>query len=169
MSDDPVGIQVGTGIATLVRKESHQSAEQPPIGVSCGEPASRRKAGPTSLLGWILQRYMGSVRPMAGLGLPFSPVAVSDDWFEWPSLLDLFPAYFPGVKTSRDSLVVDINLDAGSGSGSANSLKPADSDFIHYAYRPFDVPLALLVGKRPDYWIDRDLSIDRTCFPATWR
>ena len=26
--DDPVGIQVGTAIATLVRKDSHQSAEQ---------------------------------------------------------------------------------------------------------------------------------------------
>ena len=40
------------------------------------------------------------------------PVAVSDDWFDWPSLVDLFPAHFPGVKTNRDAfLMVDIRQD----------------------------------------------------------
>ena len=46
---------------------------------------------------------------MPGLGLPFAPVAVSDDWFDWPELVDLFPAHFPGVKTARDTFLVDVD------------------------------------------------------------
>ena len=45
------------------------------------------------------------------LGLPFKPAAVSDEWFDWPSLPDLFPVSFPGVKTSRDGFLVGIDLD----------------------------------------------------------
>ena len=48
---------------------------------------------------------------MFDIGLPFKPMAVSPDWSEWPSLPDLFPISFPGVKTSSDSLVVDVDLD----------------------------------------------------------
>ncbi len=148
-SDNPVGIQVGTAIATLVRKESHQSAEQIDWRELWGTSKSREldeSAGvdPSALY--------GSVRPMAGLGLPFSPVAVSDDWFEWPSLLDLFPAYFPGVKTSRDSLVVDINLD-DLRKRISELVEAADSDFIRYAYRPFDV--------RWLYWSEKTGLLDR--------
>ena len=51
---DPVGIQVGTAITTLVRK-----------------------------------------------ALPFKRTTVSADWFDWPTLPDLFPASFPGVQTKR--------------------------------------------------------------------
>ena len=49
--------------------------------------------------------------PILALGLPFAPVAMGDGWHDWPSLPDLFPASFPGVKTSRDSFLVDIDLD----------------------------------------------------------
>ncbi len=45
------------------------------------------------------------------MGLPFKPMPVSANWFDWPSLPELFPASFPGVKTSRDGFVVDTDLD----------------------------------------------------------
>ena len=45
------------------------------------------------------------------LGLPFVRTAVSNHWFDWPTLPDLFPASFPGVKTSRDGFLVDTDLD----------------------------------------------------------
>ena len=45
------------------------------------------------------------------LGLPFSEVAVSRNWSEWPSLPDLFPRFFPGVQTKRDAFLVDIEHD----------------------------------------------------------
>ena len=44
------------------------------------------------------------------LGLPFAPVAASADWHDWPSLPELFPVSFPGVKTSRDAFLVDIDV-----------------------------------------------------------
>ena len=49
--------------------------------------------------------------PVLRLGLPFTPTVVSEDWFDWPSLSDLFSASFPGVTTSRDGLFVDVDLD----------------------------------------------------------
>ena len=50
-------------------------------------------------------------QPHLDIGLPLKPVAVNPRWSEWPSLPDLFPASFPGVKTNRDSFVIDIDLD----------------------------------------------------------
>ena len=55
-------------------------------------------------------RIYESVKPLLPLGLPFAPTTVSEDWFDWPALPDLFPASFPGVKTNRDSFLVDIDL-----------------------------------------------------------
>ena len=45
------------------------------------------------------------------MGLPFADVAVNLGWSEWPSLPDLFPTSFPGVKTSRDSFLTDVDLE----------------------------------------------------------
>ena len=50
-------------------------------------------------------------RRRLALGLPFADLAMSDCWMDWPALPDLFPSYFPGVTTSRDSFLVDISLD----------------------------------------------------------
>ena len=52
-----------------------------------------------------------SVSPLLPLGLPFAPTLVNEDWFDWPALPELFPASFPGVKTSRDSFLVDVDPD----------------------------------------------------------
>ena len=52
-----------------------------------------------------------SVVPVRPLGLPFVPIEVSEGWFGWPALPDLFPTSFPGVKTSRDSFLVDTDLE----------------------------------------------------------
>ena len=52
-----------------------------------------------------------ALEPVPHLGLPFKPMAVGEGWFDRPSLPDLFPASFPGVKTSRNGFLVDIDLD----------------------------------------------------------
>ena len=44
-------------------------------------------------------------------GCRSAPTVVSKDWFDWPALPDLFPASFPGVKTSRDPFLVDVDTD----------------------------------------------------------
>ena len=51
------------------------------------------------------------MKPNPHLGLPFKAAVVSEDWFNWPALPDLFPVSFPGVKTSRNGFLIDIDLD----------------------------------------------------------
>ena len=105
---DPVGIQVGTAIATLVRKVNHEPAERVGFRHLWGraKPADLLETAETApdLL------YEG-IEPVLPLGLPFVRTAVSTDWFDRPALPDLFPASFPGVKTSRDGFLVDTDLD----------------------------------------------------------
>ena len=105
---DPVGIQVGTAIATLVRKEDHAPTER--IGFrhlwgtdKRADLLEKAEAEPGEL-------YDG-VEPVLRLGLPFVSAAVSADWFDWPTLPELFLASFPGVNTSRDGFLVDTDLD----------------------------------------------------------
>ncbi|MYE01331.1 MAG: N-6 DNA methylase, partial [Alphaproteobacteria bacterium] len=105
---DPVGIQVGTAVATLVRKAEHKSAEKVEFRHLWGrakrsELLETAEADPEALY--------GTVEPVLPLGLPFVRTAVSADWFGWPSLPELFPVSFPGVKTSRDGFLVDTDLD----------------------------------------------------------
>ena len=105
---DPVGIQVGTAIATLVRKAEHAPA---------GEVGFRHLWGQAKREGLLETAeaepgalYDG-ITPIPPLGLPFVRTAVSEEWFDWPALPDLFPVSFPGVKTSRDGFLVDVDLD----------------------------------------------------------
>ena len=107
-SEDPVGIQVGTAITTLVRKSNHAPAQSVGFRHLWGqskhvELVATSESQPKDL-------YVG-VAPLLSLGLPFANLAVSDGWREWPSLPDLFPTSFPGVKSGRDSFVVDTDLD----------------------------------------------------------
>ena len=105
---DPVGIQVGTAIATLVRKADH---------VPAGEVCFRHLWGQAKREGLLETAetepgvlYDG-IAPIPPLGLPFVCTAVSEEWFDWPALPDLFPVSFPGVKTDRDGFLVDVDLD----------------------------------------------------------
>ena len=104
---DPVGIQVGTAIATLVRKADHEPADRVGFRHLWGQAKradllETAEAAPDAL-------YEG-IEPVLPLGLPFVRTAVSTDWFGWPSLPDLFPVSFPGVQSKRDSFLIDIDL-----------------------------------------------------------
>ena len=104
---DPVGIQVGTAITTLVRKTDHRAADSVGIRNLWGQ-SKRTELRETAEA--CPETLYGTVEPVLQLGLPFVRTALSADWFDWPSLPDLFPASFPGVKTSRDGFLVDIDL-----------------------------------------------------------
>ena len=108
--EEPVGIQVGTAITTLVRKEKKDHAPAKTVGFRHLWGQTKREhliataqAEPDALY--------DSVEPNLSLGLPFAQMAVSDEWSGWPSLPDLFPMSFPGVKSGRDTFVVDIDVD----------------------------------------------------------
>ena len=106
--EDPVGIQVGTAIATLVRKADHVPAEAVAFRHLWGETKPAQLAETAEA---ALDELYERVSPSRGLGLPFAPTAASDKWFDWPALPDLFPQYFPGVQTGRDAFLVDIDRD----------------------------------------------------------
>ncbi len=161
-SGDPVGIQVGTAIATLVRKAEHAPAETVDFRHLWGqakltELTDTAESEPAALY--------DDVAPVLPLGLPFSEVAVNRNWNEWPSLPDLFPTSFPGVKTGSDSFLVDIDLDKLKlrikdhfNSAKTEQIRPDEQGFVRYAYRPFDsrwlyweADSGLLDRPRPDY------------------
>ena len=105
---DPVGIQVGTAVATLVRKSEHVPAESVGFRHLWGQ-AKREELTETADAGSAA--LYESITPVLPLGLPFTSVAVNQSWSDWPSLPDLFPVSFPGVTTGRDSFLVDIDID----------------------------------------------------------
>ncbi len=102
------GIQVGTAIATLIRKTDHVPASDVAFRHLWG------KAKPEELIATSEAEpdmLYSRIEPILSLGLPFTQTVVSDEWFDWPELPDLFPVSFPGVKTSRDGFLVDVDLD----------------------------------------------------------
>ena len=106
--EDPVGIQVGTAIATLVRKADHAPAKSVGFRHLWGQ---KKREELTATAVATPDELYDSVEPNLSLGLPFSRTAVSAAWSSWPSLPDLFPESFPGVTTSRDPFLVDVDID----------------------------------------------------------
>ena len=105
---DPKGIQVGTAIATLVRKANHKPTKTVEFRHLWGRKKSTELTATAEAEPYALY---SKIEPVLPLGLPFAEMSVSSDWFDWPTLPDLFPVSFPGVKTSRDGFLVDIDLD----------------------------------------------------------
>ena len=109
------GIKVGTSIALLSRSgidtDTSGSGRILYRDFHQARADERRQALLDSLDDAGTDIGYSSVEPNLRLGLPFKPMAVSEHWFDWPTLPDLFPVSFPGVKTSRDGFLVDVDLD----------------------------------------------------------
>ena len=109
------GIRVGTSIALLSR--SGAAADTSTGGrilyrdFHQARAEERRQALLESLDDAGIDEGYSTFEPDLRLGLPFKPTAVSEHWFDWPTLPDLFPVSFPGVKTSRDRFLVDTDID----------------------------------------------------------
>ena len=140
------GIRVGTAITLLSKsKIATEQAGNRRIHYRDFDQAradERRLALLDSLDAPEMDSGYTEMQPQLGLGLPFKPMAVGDGWQDWPALPALFPTSFPGVKTSRDSFLVDIDLDRlkkrVKDYFNSEDTTPDEAGFIHYAYRPFD-------------------------------
>ncbi len=102
---NPEGIRVGTAITLLVR-----SAGIPAASVNFRHLWGKTKR--QQLLETAVQdgkSLYTQITPSLDLGLPFMPDKVNRGYFTWPLLPNLFPESFPGIKTSRDDVVVDID------------------------------------------------------------
>ncbi len=119
------GIQVGTAVATLVRrsrrpevKPSKRKGQSLLTSAATERILFRHLWGKNKraeLLATVEQRRAGIYQPLkppVEVGLPFVPTRMQSGFFKWPLLPDLFPVSFPGVKTSRDEFLVDMDKDA---------------------------------------------------------
>ena len=108
------GIKVGTSIALLSKSGTADTSTGGRIlyrDFHQAKANARRQALLDSLDAADIDAGYTALKPNLHLGLPFKPAAVSEDWFDWPALPDLFPVSFPGVKTSRNGFLIDIDLD----------------------------------------------------------
>ena len=162
------GIKVGTAITLLSKSGTGTELTDKRIVYRDFHEAraeERRGALLESLDSPAIDSGYSPIKPNLGLGLPFKPMAVSESWFDSPSLTDLFPVSFPGVKTSRDSFLVDVDLDRLKArlsdyfnSDETERIGPEEAGFIRYAYRPLDTrwlyweaDSGLLDRPRPEY------------------
>ena len=109
------GIRIGTAITLLSRsgdisgeivnrriryRDFHQARAE-----------ERRSALLNSLESAEIDSGYTEIQPQLEIGLPFKSMAVGEGWQDYPVLPDLFPTSFPGVKTSRDAFLIDVDLD----------------------------------------------------------
>lgn len=103
------GIQVGTAIATLVRKAEHEPANA--VGFRHLWGTAKRQDLLATAETEPADLYE-TVAPPLELGLPFVVAAAGTGYFGWPKLPELLPVSFPGVQTKRDMFLTDIDRDA---------------------------------------------------------
>jgi hypothetical protein len=100
------GIQVGTAVAMLIRREDHRPSSSVDFRSLWG--ASKRQELLNTAESETCTLYQ-SFAPLIELGLAFTPVTVTAGYSNWPKLPELLPTSFPGVKTSRDEFLVSID------------------------------------------------------------
>jgi hypothetical protein len=105
---NPEGIQVGTAVTVLVRKIARASPAPAGLGFRHFWGRAKRQQLLDSVQTGAGDSYL-QLNPALGLGLPFMPADVAPGYLEWPSLPELFPVSFAGVKTSRDDFLTDID------------------------------------------------------------
>jgi hypothetical protein len=119
------GIQVGTAIVTLVRRCRREEAQtsrtknqrllaSPPSGEIRFRHlwGKNKRAELLASLNESPKKIYMRLKPQLEVGLPFLSAKMEPGFFKWPLLKELFPVSFPGVKTSRDDFLVDVEKDA---------------------------------------------------------
>src|SRR5262249_28885840 len=108
----PIGIQVGTAIATLVKRGQGRVADGKAdlfYRDLWGHANAKREQLLDSLDDGRLSEAYQVVTPTPALRYIFTPARTSTAYLKWPKLPDLFREFYTGAKTSRDDLVVDVD------------------------------------------------------------
>ena len=153
------GIKVGTAITLLSKSGNGDAATHKRIQYRDFHQArsdERRQALLNTLDAPQSDSGYSAMRPNLGLGLPFARMAVSDGWHDWPSLPDLFPVSFPGVQTSRDPFLIDVDFDR---------LKARAEDYFNPALSHEEIarryPTVMKTTARFDARVTRDVLLRR--------
>lgn len=99
------GIQVGTAIALMVKSAGNDGATLHYRDLWGSAKHAQLEA---ETAGKLTAEY-GVLNSPVKLGLPFMPTQNSASYLSWKKLPELFPVSFPGVTTSRDDVVVDVD------------------------------------------------------------
>ena len=106
-SQNREGIQVGTAIATLVRESvtTHPTdIHLRDFGVRQARATPRGAKSPPTRA----EPAYATLPPAPASAIP-SPTHPFSAYTSWPRLPELFPVSFPGIKTGRDTAVIDID------------------------------------------------------------
>jgi hypothetical protein len=110
-----VGIQVGTAIATMVKTGQHR-ADGEVATVKYRDLWGLSNDKRTELIETLdaedISAKYATVCVSRSLRYVLTPARVSAGYAAWPRLSDLFVRCYPGIQTSRDELLVDIDRDA---------------------------------------------------------
>ena len=105
------GIRVGTSIVLLSRSENVTDTSRGACilyrDFHQARADERRQALLDSLGVSGINTGYSALEHSLRLGLPFKPTGVSENWFDWPALPDLFPQSFAGVVAGRDGFLMD--------------------------------------------------------------
>jgi hypothetical protein len=103
------GIQVGTAIALLTRRQCHEPSRAMEFrqlwGVDKRRELARGLGGPES-------DVYRQLEPSVGISLPFVPGSASGEYLSWPLVAELFRSSYSGLTSKRDDLVVDVSRKA---------------------------------------------------------
>ncbi|MCS6840297.1 MAG: N-6 DNA methylase, partial [Roseiflexus sp.] len=106
------GIKIGTAITLMVKTGAARRTDGAEIlyrDLQQARAAERRAALIESLQMTPFRDLYAPITPIRDIGYPFKPRAINSDYLTWTLLTDLLPVSFPGVKTSRDDALVDID------------------------------------------------------------
>lgn len=111
------GIQVGTAIALLVKRlAAKPGAAKPSVEAAIGDVRFRHWWGKAKLeelrkaaSAAVADNAYEVLQPDLALDLALTPGRMAPGYTSWPSLPELFPVSSPGVNTSRDGFLVDID------------------------------------------------------------
>jgi fido (protein-threonine AMPylation protein) len=102
------GIKIGTAIALLVRQDN-PNLDDAIVRYADFEQARADERRHALLASLDSAGTYTKLLPNPTLGYPFKPSEIGKDYLAWPRLPELFPISFPGVKTSRDAALVDVD------------------------------------------------------------
>ncbi len=103
------GIQVGTAVATFLRREKHENTRTVNIRNFWGK-TKREDLGHALSMPEDFPYH--TFEPQLNLGLIFEATPANESYFTWAMLPEFFPVSFPGVKTSRDEFLVSTDKES---------------------------------------------------------
>jgi hypothetical protein len=110
----PIGIQVGTAIATMVKTGRDNDGELAVVRYRdlWGLGNDKRAELVDSLSAPNIGTKFANIVPSQNLRFILVPYRESAGYAAWPRLVDVFVDCHPGIQTSRDELLVDVDREA---------------------------------------------------------